>query len=123
MRRRFSQFFVRAERGDEKSRLKVDELLTEGIMHLALLRYPASKLQEQTDVKEFDYAIHPIFAAFFGFSYRRKRKMELNHRDIVDLLDRRRAAIGAIVARQNRTLDVELPEQMELFREYYESLR
>ena len=117
-----SQFCLSSQKVDEDTRLAVEELLTEGIMHLALLRYPASKLQEQTDVREFDYVIHPIFAPFFGFSHRRKRKMELSHGDVSDLVLQRRRAIGTIVARQNRNMDDDLPEQMELFREYYESL-
>ena len=117
-----SQFVLGAAPGEAMSQRRVQELLVGGIMHLALLRYPASKLQEQTDVREFDYVIHPIFAAFFGFSHRRKRKMELTPGDILGLVDQRRATIAAIVARHNRAVGADLPEQMELFREYYDSL-
>ncbi len=98
---------------------KVTNLLREGIMHLALLRYPGSKLQEQTDIRQFDYAIHPIFAPFFGFSHRRKRKIELSDNDIWNLVDNPSETIRGILKRQNRSFEEELPEQMKLFAEYY----
>ena len=89
-------------------------------MHLALLRYPGSKLQGATEVRQVDYAIHPIFAAFLhGFSYRRKRKIELRGQDVLELAERTSSAVGAILARQNRVVDVALPEQMALFGEFY----
>jgi hypothetical protein len=97
----------------------VEELLTEGVMHLALLRYRGSKLQEDSDIRQWDYAIHPIFAPFFGFSHRRKRKIELSDVDISGIVDSPADTIRTILARQNRTSEDELPEQMQLFAAYY----
>lgn len=118
-----NQFRLKADVEDKKNRRRVEELVADGIMNLALLRHPGSKLQEQTDIRQFDYTIHPIFAAFFGFSHRRKRKIALSDRDILDLVDHPTDAIGRIVNGQNRTgpfdgLD-ELPEQMKLFEGFY----
>ena len=90
-------------------------------MHLALLRYPGSKLQGATDLREVDYAVHPIFSAFFGFSYRRKRKIELSDRDVLGLARDTSSAVGCILDRQHRVGDVALPEQMALFGEFYGS--
>ena len=117
-----SQFCLRNDGLDDPAWKRVEELLVDGIMHLALLRYPASKIQEQGDVREFDYAVHPIFAPFFGFSYRRKRKMELGRQEVLDLVEQRGKPIDAVLARQNRVVDVDLPDQMKLFGEYYDSL-
>ena len=114
-----SQFHLDARIRDEEERKRVEEFLTEGIMHLALLRFPGSKLQGQADIRQFDYGIHPIFSAFFGFSYRRKRKLLLDDREICDLVDDPKMAIRAIVGRQNRIVEEELPEQMTLFGDYY----
>ena len=117
-----NQFHLDADIEDEKCRYKVTELVTDGVMNLALLRYPGSKLQEQTDIRQFDYAVHPIFAAFFGFSHRRKRKIELGDHDILALIERPKDTIGEILSRQNRPVDGdldELPEQMQLFRGFY----
>ncbi len=121
-----NQFHLDANILDSGSREKVQELLGDGVMNLALLRHAGSKLQEQTDIRQFDYSIHPIFAAFFGFSHRRKRKVELSDRDILGLVDRPTEAIREIVGRQNREEDGELgelPEQMELFGEFYGARR
>ena len=60
-----AQFTIVRHFSDSAARRRVEELLADGVMHLALLRYPASKLQGEADVKETDYAIHPIFSAFF----------------------------------------------------------
>ena len=118
-----NQFCLDVDVEDEDRRKRVDELVKEGVMNLALLRYPGSKLQQQTDTRQFDYAVHPIFAAFFGFSHRRKRKIPLSDQDFLSLIDRRKGAIGDIVTRQNRTVDThecgELPEQMKLFEGFY----
>ena len=114
-----SQFHLNANVENEEQRKRVEALLTEGIMHLALLRFPGSKLQNQTDIRQFDYSVHPIFAAFFGFSYRKKRKLQLDDEEFCDLVDHPKMAIGSIIDRQNRTMIEELPEQMTLFSDYY----
>lgn len=119
-----NQFYLDGDIEDEDRRKKVDELVKDGVMNLALLRYPGSKLQQQTDTRQFDYAVHPIFAAFFGFSHRRKRKIPLSDREILSLIERPKGAIKDIVTRQNRIVDAEheygeLPEQMKLFEGFY----
>ena len=120
-----NQFHLDADIGDNEDRKKVEVLVTDGIVNLALLRYPGSKLQQQGDIRQFDYSVHPIFAAFFGFGHRRKRKIELSDRDVLELVEHPTDAIERIVNRQNRTIDVEfeeldeLPEQMKLFEGYY----
>ena len=117
-----NQFQLNADIENEECRGRVAELVTDGVMNLALLRYPGSKLQQQTDIRQFDYAVHPIFAAFFGFSHRRKRKIELSDQDILALIDRPKETIGDVLSRQNRSDDMvldELPEQMQLFRGFY----
>ena len=117
-----TQFYLNVDINDSALRDRTEDLLTDGIMHLALLRYPGSKLQQQTNVRQFDYMIHPIFSAFFGYSYRRKRKIELSDQDILNLVDQPSIAIKEILERQNRTLDIDLPEQMELFGGFYGTL-
>ena len=117
-----NQFYLDVDMENRTCRERVDKLVAEGVMNLALLRYPGSKLQQQTDTRQFDYAVHPIFAAFFGFSHRRKRKIPLSDRELLSLIDRPKDAIEKIVKRQNRTIDTELdelPEQMKLFKGFY----
>ena len=64
----------------KSSSQRVARLLESAIMHLALLRFSGTKLTAESDTKDFDYAVHPIFSAFFAFSYRRKRKMILSRK-------------------------------------------
>lgn len=114
-----NQFHLSADSAEGDLRERVERLLNEGIMHLALLRYVGSKLQDQSDIRQFDYAAHPIFAAFLGFSYRRKRKIELTDKDLWNLVENPSEAIKEILGRQHRSVDDDLPEQMKLFTEFY----
>jgi len=104
----------------EPSEDEVEPILNAAVMHLALLRHPGSKLVAETDTREYDYMVHPIYAAFFEFSYRRKRKMAISSRELLDLIRAPKRAIRDILDRSNRTEEDEpLPEQLRLFEAYY----
>jgi len=104
--------------GDEFER--ASRLLGSAVNHLALLRLVGSKPSDPGDTKDSDYAIHPIYSAFFGFSYRRKRKMTLSYGNILSLVDNPKQAIRDILEKSGRVGDDEpLPEQMVLFENYY----
>ena len=64
------------------------------VMHLALVRSSGTKLSEQAATQEYDYWLHPIFAPFFIYSYRRKRKMQLDMNLLEGLVDRPRQPSG-----------------------------
>jgi hypothetical protein len=64
--------------------------------------------------------VHPIFSAFFVFSYRRKRKMTLNSQTILGLIENPRETIREILDRHNRTSEV-LPEQLGIFEAYFDA--
>ena len=114
-----SQFHMSNDVSDEDHRDYAVTLLKEGITHLALLYYRGSKLQDPTDIRQFDYAIHPIFAPVFGFSYRRKRKIVLSDIDFPELVDRPTEAIAKLLRSQRREFSEDIPEQMKLFSEFY----
>jgi hypothetical protein len=101
------------------SPIDVDELIKAAVMHLALLRFPGSKLMDEADTRSYDFMVHPIFAPFFEFSFRRKRKMVLHPADLVGLVTRPKKTIKAVLAAQNRTTQDPLPEQLLLFQAYY----
>ncbi|WP_293682367.1 hypothetical protein [uncultured Phenylobacterium sp.] len=94
------------------------QLLDDGVMHLALVRWSGNKLS-LNQVNQFDYAIHPMFAPFFVFSFRKKRKIKLEPETLLALIERPRDAISALVRRVGRTDDDDLPEQLSLFEGYY----
>jgi hypothetical protein len=97
----------------------VDRMVKSAVMHLALIRFPANKPADEGETREYDYMIHPVFSAFFVFSHRRKRKMVLSASDLIGLVREPQQFIPKILARQNRSADEELPEQVMLFQGYY----
>jgi hypothetical protein len=98
---------------------EANDLLRLAVMHLALVRMPGSKLGDEGDTREYDYAVHPIFSPFFVFSYRKKRKMNLFATDLLGLVRRPKEAIREVLARSNRTDVAALPEQLQLFSGFY----
>ena len=98
---------------------RVSELLNSAVMHLALLRWAGTKPGDEGDTRSYDYAVHPIFSAFFVFSYRRKRKMTLSSQTILGLIENPRETIREILERHNRTSEV-LPEQLGIFEAYFD---
>ena len=112
-----------ANAGDEPTLMKneaaVIELLDSGVMHLALLRWPGNKLGAEGDTRDYDYTVHPIFSAFFVFSYRKKRKMLLSADDVLGLVATPQRTIPDILRRHNRS-EESLPEQLGIFQSFYD---
>jgi hypothetical protein len=99
---------------------RVSELLRNGIMHLALVRDSGTKLAAASDTREWDYAPHPIFAPFFGFSHRRKRKMNMTEHEIYELVVQPKATIKKLLRTRAYLLEESVPQQLKLFDEYFE---
>jgi hypothetical protein len=85
-----------------------------------LLRAPGNKLGNDADTKDYDYMVHPIFSAFFEYSYRRKRKLKIEEAEILGLIREPTNTIRDILRRNHRLQDETLPEQLLLFQSYYE---
>ena len=101
---------------------KASRLISSAVNHVALLRLEGSKPSDLGETKDSDYAVHPIFSAFFAFSYRRKRKMTLTYGQIVSLIEQPKVAINDILKKSDRSeSDDSLPEQMTMFGAYYDS--
>jgi hypothetical protein len=96
-----------------------DKLLRSAVMHLALIRSPGNKLTDQSDTKEYDYMMHPVFAPFFVFSFRRKRKMTITPHAVLKLISNPRDGIADVLRQNNRANDSALPDQLQLFGAYY----
>lgn len=87
------------------------ELLRVSVLNLALIRIRGNKLSG-TEIKDAVYFIHPIFAPFLGFSYRRKRKMTVTSEDIIGLADEPKKYVNRLL--KNR--DIETPQSdVQLF--------
>jgi hypothetical protein len=98
---------------------QVTSLLNSAVMHLALLRFAGSKLGDETETRDYDYMVHPIFSAFFVFSYRRKRKITLSGRQLIGLVSEPRKTVREILAASDRSVEEPLPDQLQLFQGFY----
>lgn len=96
----------------------VEPLLRAAVMHLALVRRVSSQ-RTDLDLKAYDYAVHPIFAAFFGFSHRDMRKIKLKPGDILQLMQDPKRAIRQIMRTSDPAGDLPLPDQLRLFEKFY----
>jgi len=114
-----NQFYLGGEPVSAAMEDEVESLLRSAVMHLALVRNTGSKLTDDADTKDYDYMVHPIFSAFFAFSYRHKRKMLLTNFEFLGLIQSPHETIRQLLARQNRLDDEPLPEQSVLFESYY----
>jgi len=114
-----NQFHLREEAAIDGLDDKATELLKQAVMHLALVRFSGSKPLDERDTRAYDYMIHPIFAPFFVFSHRKKRKIQLTSTQLINLIDKPRDAIKETLEKNNRAEVGELPDQLHLFGDYY----
>lgn len=101
----------------EKLSTPVEALLTNAVMHSALVRTIANKLN-QTDARSYDYSLHPIFSAFFGISHRRKRKIMINPDDLLVLVNDPGRGVRQLLENGPENVREPLPEQLRLFEAY-----
>ena len=114
-----NQFEVAGGRPGSPQQNETDTLLDAAVMHLALARHSGSKLADVTETRDWDYTVYPIFAPFFNFSYRRKRKMRLTPDQVLALVRSPNPAIAQVLADKDRGLEETLPEQLRLFEAFY----
>lgn len=113
-----NQFHIKFRAQDDES---VNKIIRQAIMHLALIRHSGNKLTDENSTKDYDYMIHPIFSAFFVFSYRKKRKITLNSNDLLSLVYQPQEGIKKVLdANRSQEVSLDLPDQMQLFEGYYE---
>ena len=114
-----NQFHIREDVTAPESDARAMELLKHAVMHLALVRYDGSKALDERDTKAYDYMIHPIFAPFFVFSHRKKRKIFLSGAQLLTLVERPREGIDLTLREHKRPALDPLPDQLQLFGDFY----
>lgn len=108
-----------AEDGESPVTPALQQLLTSAVTHLALLRSPGTKLLDEASIRKHDYMIHPVFAPFFQFSHRRKRKMQITPSGLWALVTQPHRGIPQVLARSRRSQDEDIPDQLLLFESFY----
>jgi hypothetical protein len=116
-----NQFCIAAESPEQMISVtaELESLLRAAVMHLALVRQTGSKLADEADTREYDYMVHPIFAPFFVFSHRRKRKMKLAPAELLGLVRAPADTIRTVLARTGRSEQPALPDQLLLFQGFF----
>jgi hypothetical protein len=99
------------------------EILTSAIMHLALIRIPGNKLTDATHTRDYMYTIHPIYSAFFVFSYRRKRKIVISQEEFLGIINNPGDMIKSILKKSKIPIEAKverpLPTQLSIFESYF----
>lgn len=100
---------------------RVAVLIQKAVMHQVLRRSSATKLTATVDAKEWEYSVHPIYAAFFVIPYQRKRRLRLSAGELLLLTSNVRRGLNAMLKdrRELGSLDDALPDQMSLFEPVY----
>lgn len=114
-----NQFVITGRPGGFSKPGEADDLLTAAVMHLTLARHSGNKLGDPGETHDWDYSIYPIFAPFFNFSYRRKRKMRLTPDQLLALVHSPRTAINQVLGTKKLTDDEDLPDPLRLFEAFY----
>ena len=109
------QFEIEGERSE-----RTEELLQAGIMNLALIRKPANKQTGRGSVKEFMSSLHPIFAPYFIYSFRRKRKMGLSDAEFLLCVDNPKKAVKDILDKRNIKISEEGVVMNQLYFDFWD---
>lgn len=91
------------------------QIIDASVMNLALIKMSSNKMSGM-EIKKFQYSLHPIFAPYFLFSFRRKRKMFLKESDIQGFIIAPEDTVAAVLKRRKIQIsDDEQPHQLTLF--------
>ncbi|MCR5574210.1 MAG: hypothetical protein K6F78_05250 [Bacteroidaceae bacterium] len=96
---------VQFEIKDEMSE-RTQEIINASVMNLAMIRMSSNKLSGK-EIKSYQYSLHPIFAPYFLFSFRRKRKMSLTDADIQGCIDKPEDTVANILKRRKVVVEDE----------------
>lgn len=111
-------FFVLS--GDQNRRLQIEDLLREGVAHLAFEETPRTKATAPVEMRDSEYRLHRIFCAFFEISHRRKRRVTFKAADLLALSSSPSRAISALLDGAEQSSEAELPEQLAFFSSFYQ---
>jgi hypothetical protein len=97
----------------------LSSLLRDATSQNLLLAFPADKRASvSAETLENDYQMHPIFAPYFVYGHRRKRRMTISGREVLALSnDRTGQAVKQVLYSANGTVPDTLPTQLALYEE------
>lgn len=107
--------------GSPEAREEVSRILEDGVGHLAFEVTPRTKATSDSEMKDEEYRVHPIYAAFFEYSYRRKRRTTFRAEDLLLLRSKPAKAIRQLLGDSAATPVDEAPPQLHMFAKFYEA--
>ena len=112
-----NQFCIKGVQNSERL-----PIITDAVMNLALIRIPGNKLNDEANRRETMYMLHPIYAPYFVYSHRKKRKLDVTEQELMDIIQNKKETITGILSRCNVSEQdyKSLPEQLTLFSDYYD---
>lgn len=115
---------IRVDRSGMSDSAGLDDLLNAAVMHSAVVGFPGDKNSARSgDTKEHDYELHPIYSAFFVYSYRSKRRISIAGHDVLALASATpQGTVAKILRRNARNPSSELPPQLELLTEFFDDV-
>jgi hypothetical protein len=105
--------------GPADAREKVLTLLHEGVSNLAFEVTPRTKATTQLEMRDDEFRLHPVFAPFFEYSHRRKRRSTFSAEVLLDVFKNPAQALATLLGRQPTDIE-ELPRQLAMFSEFYQ---
>jgi hypothetical protein len=106
--------------GEGEPRKRVLGLLHEGVSNLAFEVTPRTKATTQREMRDDEFRIHPIYAPFFEYSHRRKRRCTFAAETLLEVFSNPARALAMLMSRQP-TATQELPNQLAMFSSFYDS--
>jgi len=110
-------FFVLS--GTPEARANITQLLNDGVAHLAFEASPRTKATTESEMRDDEYRLHPIFSPFFEFSHRRKRRATFSADLLLAVQTRPQWAIQQLMSGRSQVAPDELPDQLALFEQFF----
>lgn len=94
----------------------VEPILSEAVAQGVLLAFDGDKNARLSGAtRELDYQLHPIFAAYFTYSARRKRRMTIAAEDILAMTTRQSSRTIRRILESSGVGNPDVPEQLRIF--------
>jgi len=87
-----------------------NEFLLEAVKWSVLFAVEETKLKDQDQPSNFEYILNPIYAPYFGITYRKRRKIELSTEEFRTLRQGNYDEVSALLKRYAKSWTVELPK-------------
>ncbi|MER3357827.1 MAG: hypothetical protein RLQ73_28190 [Hoeflea sp. D1-CHI-28] len=106
--------------GDATKRAEIEDVLNDGVAHLAFEMTARTKATSHTEMRDAEYRLHPIYAPFFEYSHRRKRRATFDAADLLLLRSNPKRAIANLLGDTHAGSEDDAPEQLRMFAPFYE---